>query len=230
LLLDDLLVLTIAAILLATIGGFGSIFSLLVNTSMRCYYRMGVYIAFCSICAVVVGLDRIARRYIHTWYARIPGYTVLGGLLALGILDQTGKLCAVDYASTKSEYLRDRAFVRAIEEALPRGAFVFQMPYKSFPEAGFAGTHRLFDYELFRGYLHSRRLHWSYGTMRNREADHWQAAVAQKPLPQLVETLALAGFSGIYIDRIGFADGAAALEAGLSAMLANKPLISENNR
>jgi phosphoglycerol transferase len=229
-LLDDLLVLTMAAILLATIGGFSSMFSLLVNTSLRCYYRMTIYVAFCALFAVVFRLDRLARRYVRTWQARIPGYAFLAGLLVLGILDQTAGFCYFDYASTKVEYLQDRAFVRALEQTLPPGALVFQLPYKPFPETGFAGTHHLYDYELFRAYLHSKSLRWSYGAMRNREVDRWQGAVVQKPLPQLVETLALAGFSGIYIDRNGFADAGAALEAGLSSLLGSKPLVSENRR
>src|SRR5262249_55490362 len=93
-----------------------------------------------------------------------------------------------------------------------------------------AGTHRLGDYELFRGYLHSHHLHWSYGAMRGREVDRWQAAVVQKPLPEQVEMLVLAGFRGIYLDRNGFADAGAALEAGLTSLLGSKPLVSENPR
>jgi hypothetical protein len=228
-LMDNLVVLTIAALLLATIGGFGTLFNLLLTNSIRCYYRMVIYVAFFCLFALVLGVDWLCRRYLTTPKSFVLGYGVLAGLLVVGIYDQTCNAFAVDYDSLKREYLQDRAFVSTIEASVPRDAMIFQLPYKSFPEAGM-GPHNLQDYEFFRGYLNSKHVRWSYGAIRNREADLWQASVVQKPLAQLVEALALAGFSGIYIDRNGFQDAAAALESYLSALLATKPLVSENNR
>ncbi|HLJ97082.1 MAG TPA: hypothetical protein VKU02_28215 [Gemmataceae bacterium] len=232
-LLDYLAILNIAALLLATIGGFSSLLSVLGLTSIRCYYRMSAYIAFFSLFAVVIALDRLGRRYLSTAWSTFLAHGLLGGLLIFGIADQKGNLCGSPYSSlyafTKSEYQSDRAFVTAIEAALPNGALIFQLPYKPFPEGG-GGTHVLTDYELFRSYLHSKSLRWSYGAMRNREVDRWQAAVVQKPIPQMLETLALAGFRGLTIDRNGFADAGATLERELGSLLACKPLVSANNR
>jgi phosphoglycerol transferase len=228
-LMDGLVFLTIAALLLATIGGLGSLFNLLVTNSIRCYYRMVVYVAFFCLFAAMLALDRLCRRYLTTFRAVLLGYGMMAGLLFVGICDQTPRTFALDYHNTKREYLQDRAFVRAIEASLPPNAMIFQLPYKSFPESG-VGPHNLQDYEFFRGYLHSKHLRWSYGAMRNREADIWQASVVQTPLPQLVETLVLAGFSGIYIDSNGFPDAATALETQLSSLLAAKPFLSANKR
>ncbi|HEX3184423.1 MAG TPA: hypothetical protein VHQ94_06490, partial [Pyrinomonadaceae bacterium] len=50
--LDDLSVLNIFAVLLATIGGFSSIFGVLVSAGIRSYNRISVFIAFFSLLAV----------------------------------------------------------------------------------------------------------------------------------------------------------------------------------
>jgi phosphoglycerol transferase len=228
-LMDSLAFLTIAAMLLATIGGFGSLFNLLVTNSIRCYYRMVVYVAFFCLFAAILTLDRLCRKYFTTFRVLSLGYGVLAGLLLVGIYDQTSRAFALDYTNTKRDYLQDRAFVSAIEASLPADAMIFQLPYKSFPESG-VGPHNLQDYELFRAYLHSKHLHWSYGAMRDRESDLWQASLVRKPLLEQVESLARAGFSGIYIDRNGFPDAATALERELASLLAARPLISENHR
>jgi phosphoglycerol transferase len=177
-LMDKLAFLTIAALLLATVGGFGSLFSLLVTTSIRCYYRMVIYVAFFCLFAVMLVLDRLCRRHLRSFSALLVGYGIMACLLFAGIWDQTSRCFALDSKSTRREYLQDQAFVNAIETSLPPGVMIFQLPYKSFPESG-VGPHQLQDYELFRGYLHSKGLRWSYGAMRNRKTDLWQASVAQ---------------------------------------------------
>ncbi len=70
------------------------------------------------------------------------------------------------------------------------------------------------DYDHFRGYLHSKNLRWSYGTIKNRDGDRAQAVVAALPTEQFVQALAFAGFSGIYFDRDGYEDGGAAQDRG----------------
>lgn len=88
----------------------------------------------------------------------------------------------------------------------------------------------MFDYDLLRGYLHSRHLAWSYGAVRGREAEVWQSMIAEKPPPELLEALALSGFSGLYLDRYGYPDRAAKLEGELSVVLGSPPFESNNRR
>ena len=54
---------------------------------------------------------------------------------------------------------------------------VFQLPYMPFPDGGV--VHRMTDYDLVRGYLHSDGLHWSFGAMSGRPED-WQAELARR--------------------------------------------------
>ena len=102
------------------------------------------------------------------------------------------------------------------------------MPYVPFPEA--APVLNLADYELLRPAFHTRTLRWSYGAMKGREVSRWQADLATRPLPDALERLALAGFSGVYLDRAGFADSGAAREAELSRLLGVQPLVSQSGR
>jgi phosphoglycerol transferase len=101
---------------------------------------------------------------------------------------------------------------------------VFQLPYAPFPEPLLVG--RMEPYELFRGYLHSRTLRWSYGTMKGRAGDLWQRSVCALPTPDLVRTVALAGFDGIYVNRKGYLDRGMQLEAELRSELGVSPLVS----
>jgi len=63
-----------------------------------------------------------------------------------------------------------------------------------------------------------------------RDADLAQRHVASLAPAELAKTLAVAGFSGIYVDRYGYEDHASALETELSNVLQTTPSISANGR
>jgi len=60
--LRPLAVLNLFAVLLGTIGGFGSLFALLISPQIRTYCRVNVFIGFLSLFAVVLLLDCLRRR------------------------------------------------------------------------------------------------------------------------------------------------------------------------
>ena len=225
----DVSTLNIFAVLLSTIGGFGSLFALFVTPTIRSYNRISVFIAFFSLLAVVLGLEWFYANRVKPGTARIVFYVVVGVLLVAAVLDQTSRGYIPRYAQTKSEFKSDQDFLRAIDSSLPDGAMVFQLPYVPFPEH--PPVNRMVDYDHLRGYLHSHDLRWSYGTMKNRPGDRWLKEIAALPVQQLVQSLAFAGFSGIYIDRNGYkADDAAELEAQLRDILQTGPIESDNRR
>jgi hypothetical protein len=227
-LVNDLSLLNLAAVLLATIGGLGALFALLVSAQIRGYNRISVYIAFFSLFAVVVSLDRVWRSPRLSRRGRIVVGASIAVLTGLGVLDQSTSRVVPDHAGTRSQYLSDAEFVHRIEATVAPGAMIFQLPFRIFPEA--PPSHRLNDYDPFKGYLHSRRLRWSYGAMRGRPSAPWQESVVEKPPAALLETLAVAGFTGLYIDRFGYADDAASLEADVARVLGEKPLVSADGR
>src|SRR5262249_14603353 len=172
------------------------------------FNRISVYIAFFALFALALALNYIQQRYAGSPLRRHLFHGLLTLLLVGGVLDQTPD--PLPFHANTAAYQEDAAFVHAIEDVLPDGAMVFQLPYTPYPEN--PPPHRMMDYDHARGYLHSRTLKWSYPTMRGRWGDTWQSAVSRKPPAELVAALALAGFSGLYIDRFGYADNAAELE------------------
>jgi phosphoglycerol transferase len=224
---DSLSVLNGAGALLATVGGFGALFALLVSPNIRCYNRLSVYLGFFCLAAVVLFLERLCRRFGARW-GRLAFHGLLLALLPLGILDQTNRQLVPPYTLLKGYYDNDRAFIGAIEAALPRGANVFQLPYLAFPEIYPPGT--MIDYDHMRGYLHSKHLHWSYGAMKGRDAGCWQEQVSALPPEKLLPLLAAAGFDGIYLDRAGCPDLGFGFEKEVGRLLKAEALHSPDNR
>ncbi|MGH9847272.1 MAG: hypothetical protein ACREEM_51910, partial [Blastocatellia bacterium] len=178
--------------------------------------------------AVALWLDGWAERRLQANWKQAAFGAALGLLLALGLLDQISPRLLPDYRRAEDEFMSDEVFVKKIESVLSPGAMVFQLPIVSFPEN--PKIHKLNDYDLVRGYLHSSHLRWSYGAIKGRESDVWQRMVAAKPANELVETLAWAGFGGLYLDRFGFQDNGAKIESDLADLLGASPLISPNDR
>jgi phosphoglycerol transferase len=228
-LLDALGLMNVAALLLATSGGLGVVFNMLITPQFRCYARIVVFIAFFALVAVAWGLDQIAARWARGAAARVAYMVALGALLALGIADQTPRLGASDgseFAAVEGAgqdgFRQDAEFAARIESSLAPHDMIFQLPYVSFPEA--PQLERMGALEHLRLYLHSQSLRFSFGAMCGRPGDLWQRELAPLPLERQLEMIALAGFAGIQIDRRGYADDACALEADLRRLLACDPM------
>jgi phosphoglycerol transferase len=66
--------------------------------------------------------------------------------------------------------------------------------------------------------------------MEGREGDRWQMEVTAQSTEDLLETLVRSGFSGIYLDRYGYADEGRTIEAELGRLLGGDPVVSKNQR
>lgn len=229
-LLSHLSLLNISGVLLATIGGFASLFAVLISPQIRSYNRVSIYLAFFSLFAVVLVLEEVFRRHASAGMARIIFQSSLGVILLLGILDQTGEgiYFVPAYEAFIAESASDADFVRRIEAKVPAGVMIFQLPYVDFPEN--PPVNQMQDYEHFRPYLHSKNLRWSYGAIKERDTARWQMMTADLPTEQFLEAISVAGFSGVYVDRKGYTDYGTDLEAKLGSLLAVEPLISANKQ
>jgi phosphoglycerol transferase len=225
-LVSHLSILNLAAFLLATFGGIGALVALVITAKIRAYNRVSVFIAFFSLMAVALGLDWLARNYARSNTRRNVFYGALAALLVLGFLDQAAPRFVPSYSANKIEYDSDAKFMHQIEAALPQGAMVFQLPFVSFPEAPRAG--RMFDYDHARGYLLTHGLRWSYGAMKSRQDEAWQRLLTSKPAPEMVESVALAGFQGIYLNRNGYND--AKVEGEITTMLGPPQFTSDDGK
>lgn len=215
--------LNIAAILLATIGGFSTLFAIFISTKIRGYNRISVYIAFFGIATLCILLNELDKKLGKKDYL----FKILVvGLSFLAIIEQSWQM-KPNYEYSKSRYYNDEAFVGYIEEILEEGSSVYQLPYQRFPENPPINNMR--DYESFRGYLHSTNLKWSYGAYKGRVADQWHQVIATLDVEEMLEALALSGFKGIYIDRAGYLpEELEVLESQLEAKLGINKYLSED--
>lgn len=216
--------LAVAAILLATSAGFGALLGVFGFTQIRAWARMTIVIAFFGVAAAVVAIDRfLARR------ALPPGalWGVAAVLAVGGVMDQSGAVDLARLDAIEATWDSDAAFVGAMEQQLGRGAGVFQLPYVPFPEN--PPVEAMIDYDHLKGFLHSDTLRWSYAGMKGRDPA-WKEQVAAAPAPEMLADVVSAGFTGLYIDRFGYADRAAGLEAQVSAELGVAPQVSRDGR
>ena len=228
LLLDHVSWLNIFGVLYGTIGGFAALFSLLISPQIRAPNRISPFIAFFSLLAAMFLVDR-GYKWLERYKKQLLGAVFVSVLIVIGVLDQTATtfFFIPEYKKIEVEYRSDAEFVGRIESALPNGAMVFQLPYMTFPENG--PLHRMTqDFEHIKPYLHSTKLRWSYGAIRADQNDMWQRTVVLKPVPQFIDEIIANGFSGVYINRNGYEDNAASLEAQLKTLLGESPITNRD--
>jgi phosphoglycerol transferase len=211
----------VVALLFAWTGGLATLVAS-VYPQVRAWNRLSIFIGFFALFAVGLLLDRVLAGR-SRWLVG----AALGAVLVVGVLDQTTRFDEPLYAARAVEYRSDGDFVRAVEARAPRGAMVLQLPHVPFPESRPPG--RMNDYDEMHGYLHSDDLRWSYGAIKGRD-DRLAVLSEEKDPGDLVRGAEALGFKGIYIDRAGYDDNAAKLEAELGATLATEPLVSPNGR
>lgn len=210
--------LIIGLFLVGTIGGIGSVFSMLVSTPMRCYNRLSIMIMFLCLVCVAYVLESIETRMKKGLF-----HSILFVIMILGLYDQT-----VDYVQPAEQAINIEStedFIGQIEDQMEENALIFELPYVNWPSGGF--------YRLFAGYLESDDLRWSFGAMQGREEALWQESVANLGVDYMLEALRSNGYSGIYLDslvydQISGPERRDALCNELTEKLQTSPLISEN--
>jgi phosphoglycerol transferase len=229
---DDLLhrlsILNIAGVLFATTAGFGSLVSLLITPQLRAHNRLSLFIAFFAMSAFGTLLEKLRRLLPLMQGVQIGFYAFSATVLILGLYDQSSPQLDAAEVQRRSSFDFDRRFIEQVEASLPLGANVLQLPFQSFPESG--PVYQLGDYDHLRAYIHSKTLNWSYPVMKGRPGEDWLRELSSKPASELVRLAVLGGFSGIYIDRRGFPDSAAALESELRGVIEAVPIVSYDAR
>jgi len=207
---NPLAALVVFCYLLATIGGFGAIFNLLVTAQIRAYNRISVFIAFLCLFAALWAIDHflLTRRHPRARLIRFGGWAAV---FLIGFLDQTpfpwfksGIIKTLDEQATR--FRADAEFFRQIEERMDPGAKIFCLPYAAYPER--QPTYKMATYEHSRGYIHTTTLAWSFGAMKGREVDAWQIDVghhlSKENIRERLKRIVAAGFDGVFIDGRGF--------------------------
>jgi phosphoglycerol transferase len=196
----------LASFMIGTVGGVSALIAFEISPQVRAWNRLSLVIAFAALLTVALLLtalgERLRARGRPAWLATAAA--VLVG--AIGLFDQTSPVDAPDYGANAAAWKVDDDFVKAIEQRLPDGAKIVQLPYMRYPENG--QLNGIADYGMFKGYFHSTHLKWSYGAIHGRPADWLGPHEALSP-EQVATAAAAAGFGGLYLDRYGYSGPAA---------------------
>lgn len=201
-----LTLLTFLLLAISTVGGLNVLFSTLISPMIRGWDRISIFIAFFSIAAFIIALDQSLKSK--------KTNPLAAGALALfimifGVIDQTASPTYNKSLTSKDRFLQDQKFISSIEELMPKGSAIYQLPYIPFPEE--ANLVNLGTYDLLVGFLNSKNLHWSSGGMRGREADLFYRSLSKKTIAEQLEKIKGMGFAGIYIDKRGYQDSGQAV-------------------
>ncbi len=183
-------------ILFATVGGINGIAGALGLYLFRTTTRYSLFI----LCIVL--MYAVRRLSEMPFKRRFVSYGLAILAVVLAYWDQPPpRVTDQDLAEIAAQVASDRDFTAKMEQRLPAGAMVFQLPIMDFPESPVSG---LSSSDHFRPYLYSHSLRFSFGTDKGRPELDWQQQVRSLSTEQLVAQLEGAGFAAIYVNRNGF--------------------------
>lgn len=203
--------------------GGATIIAQLITPKIRAYGRIIPLLNF--------SLIIIFLLYIQNWQNKVKKKkTFLAIIIIILLFSLFDGLKA--YNPIKNNLIKDfhsdKKFIEQIEKKLLNGSAVYQLPYKDFPET--PNLHKIGSYELFKGYLHSKDLKWSYGSLVGRHVAGWQYSLSTKEPEEQLELMLERDFKGLYIDTYGYKDEGASIVASYSALLNTEPFVSDDNR
>jgi hypothetical protein len=197
----------------ASVGGLTNVVALVSGLQIfRATNRVAVFVSALLLLFAAIRVSRLTAS-LPAW-ARL---TAAAGVALVGLLDQIPRPPSrEDRAEIAARVASDLELGRRLEAELGTGAMVFQLPVMGFPEVAPPG--KLSDYELFRPYLTTRTLRFSYGAAKFRSRSRWQRDLEALPAAALVPRLERAGFAALHISLKGYEDRAARLLAELEQM------------
>ncbi len=184
-----------------SVGGLNSVMGLTGFRLFRSVNRVSVVILAVVLLFGAWMLPRLLRRLpARVRWAALVLLAVAGCYEQIPMTDPQD-----DIARMRRVAEADRKLVAAMEANLPKGSSVYELPVMDFPEV--PPHYGVDGYELFRPYFYADTLKFSHGDVKGRPNALWKFRVEGLPVPQLVAELKKAGFSGIYVNRKGYADG-----------------------
>ncbi len=205
-----------------TAGG-GAALAIAGFTQIRSWNRLSIFLGFIGVAAAARALDRLLRRRAA---APMVVLAVVALCTTVAVLDQTSGADIPPYRAASEEFVTERTFVQNIEQTFGRDAAVLQLPYMQYPES--PPIARMVDYSHQRGWLHSDTLRWSYGAVKGRRI--WQDGQLGLSVPEQLRRARRAGFTAVWVDRYGYADGGAQIERALGACLGKAVAVESDQR
>lgn len=205
------------AIVLGMTGGLTGLLALTVTDLFRAGNRYIVFVLAAALLFATSWCTRVGRGLSATAAAALTALVV-----AVGLFDQTDRLPAPDRLSKRAEGPEwDRQLGEALEKKLPPGSMIFQMPVVPFLEQ--PPVHRMTDYELFRPYLATSTMRFSYGHLAAADELTWLRRTEKAPFHIAVRRLQDAGFAAVHVCRAAYADDAMGIRQIATA--ANLPVL-----
>lgn len=217
---------TIISLIYATLGGFGILFSLFFTDMARCTSRISIYIAFMciySVCFLVTDfVSIINERGKKKWEPLV--YVVFAIISLAGLYNQVSSF-SLNNVEIAGAYDSDKRFIECIEQQLPEGAMVYELPGHGFPDT--CERYNMAPYELLIPYLHSHSLKWSYGAGDMEDSGIFNVIVSSMDTEKMLDNLYEVGYKGIYINTRGYEDGGLQIAGEFTAILGS-PTVSED--
>lgn len=196
---DTLRFLTVTASVLlafAVVGGLGTLSAYLAVPGLRSWNRLSVFLAYLALLALFLAARTTWER-LRPQLRRILTPLLLVAALGFIWVDQTPGTWRTYTALDAWKRASTIALMDRLEQELPAGSAIYQLPYTEYPEdAGLTCP----PYEAMKPYLESSTLRFSSGGMKGRDADNFYRALAKEPLSTQLTVIRRLGFAGIYID------------------------------
>ena len=210
-----------------TIDGLGFIFSYYTGGIIRGLNRVSVYLAFIAFFAAAKELDAYTRGRTKPFYLGIFACTC--AIIFFDFFDYKDFLNRSEFHNPYAlQYESDKEFFQKMENALPAGTQVYQLPYMPFPEV--PPIHNMGDYEHFKAFIHTETLRFSYGANKGRQADYWNRYINSLTPEEMVKELETCGFGGLYLDTAGYQDKGVAFIEKLKDIIGREPTYSPDGR
>lgn len=194
-------------VLLAVTGGFSVFIGIFVTHDVRCYCRMGVFIALYSDLVICILLEKIFRKYSIKRIFQLIGCTML---MIVAVFDQTSNDFAQYHqfdmahnvydrsvSDINTAYYSEKDFVDKVEEFLGEDKAVWMYTSMNYGRPGKV------VFSSLRGMTVSQTLNWNAG-FNDSDYGVMVQALESKSIEEMLETVAVLGFSGIIVDRYGF--------------------------
>ncbi|HEY4282561.1 MAG TPA: hypothetical protein VGM62_05805 [Chthoniobacterales bacterium] len=218
--ISDFSAFVIALILIAEVGGLGSLFNLFVISEFRAFNRVSPFVGLFSLGALAV----ICHGLCSKKSVNVKLF-IAAALLVAASFDQIPIWLPQPRVNGATHFYEDDRFITNLESRLPPGSMIFELPNTGFP---IDSVHQAMGiYDNARAYLHSKTLRWSWGTLDGRHHD-WAKRTAALPPSEFLERIAFAGFSGVLIDRWGYSNPA--LERDIAKKLGPAKIVDEVGR
>ncbi|HAI62760.1 TPA: hypothetical protein DCL89_00860 [candidate division WWE3 bacterium] len=181
--LDILGLFNLAAVLFATVGGFAVIISTYVNPTFRSMNRISVFIAFISLVALGLIIERINSQK----FASLAAWAIL----PIALFDQVSLGVMQNFMRGAEEYRQLIKYAAEIENVAGENAKIYTLPLGQYPEG--------VDKKLMRVALLTDTVTWSAGAEKWRAANFWQHGIDQLETKDFLKKIVSEGFTGLLI-------------------------------